>query len=624
MQNPNSMLNESNAAYRRMARTGYLNITTLMILIIGSLIAVTNLSPELEYAGPLSLFIVFAIVMQIIGVGLIIFNLRRIHTLNETYRVAVDAVVERHDRRANQLQVATQIARDVAHNASLETLLQDATGLIHDRFGYHHAAIYLLNSQMRELVLRAETTADGGVTQPQDMTIPLDDSRVICQVATNGKPNILMDTTTDRTDTQSQMTMPLIVNQQVIGVLDVHCMLPPAFDQADMAILQTLADLLATAIHKARLYQQIHNHAQSLEKRVAERTDELASERAQLQAILDSMNEGVAYLHGDQSRYVNQAFADLLGYTTEQWPGMVALFQTQFLPRAGAEALYRTIQTAVSQKGFWRGDVRLRRQDGTEFEAHMTCTCIAGIAESRDQVMVIRDVSQERALQEQKNRFVANASHELRTPLTNLRTRVYLLKRQPERLGEHVRILQSVIDRMSRLVDDLLDHSRFDRGTIPLKQSVMSVANIIRDVIDVQMPEAQAKGIQLICSEVDTALMSNIDADRMAQVMTNLISNAINYTDSGGTVNVSLRRSGGQVEISVTDTGVGIPEHLVGQVFDPFFRAGNANVKGTGLGLNITRQIVELHGGQISVTSRLNAGTQFRVLLDMAAQSPAG
>src|SRR5262249_51610796 len=140
-------------------------------------------------------------------------------------------------------------------------------------------------------------------------------------------------------------------------------------------------------------------------------------------------------------------------------------------------------------------------------------------------VTIIRDISQEKALQEQKSRFVANASHELRTPLTNLITRLYLLRKQPDHLLEHLDILDRVAARMRNLVEDLLDFSRFERGVIQLKLRNVDARDLINEVVQVQQQEAEKKKIDLSTYMPAEAMMIMADPERMNQAITNLVIN---------------------------------------------------------------------------------------------------
>jgi PAS domain S-box-containing protein len=353
------------------------------------------------------------------------------------------------------------------------------------------------------------------------------------------------------------------------------------------------------------------------EQAIKQAHDQLEYERAQLQAILDSMGEGVIYDERLQTRYINQALTRLTGYTVEQWKGYLHPLKSANMSQEEFETLQQSIYDSVARKGIWRGEVELRRKDDSEFAAALTCTEVAGAeGETVGTVTIIRDISVEKALQEQKSRFVANASHELRTPITNLKTRLYLLRKQPEKIESHIQIIEDVTARMQRLVEDMLDVSRFERGQIPLQQQPVVLQDLLTGVVEIQRAEAERKGIHLTCELPSEPLHVFADPERITQVITNLVVNAINYTPQGGFVFVHAGSDGDDcATIHVRDTGVGIASDQLQQVFQPFFRASQGVSSGTGLGLTIVKDIVELHGGTIAVESQVGHGSRFSVKL---------
>jgi PAS domain S-box-containing protein len=446
------------------------------------------------------------------------------------------------------------------------------------------------------------------------------------QMLDSGRAHVIPDTHTDPTWTmipetrwiRSYVGAPICIKGEVIGFLNVDSATPHSFSQEDADRLQTFADQTAIAIQNARLYDTIRNYADELEHRVTARTAELESERAQLRAILDGMREGVmGALNYDgripRHRYVNWAMQEMLGYSAEEWNPLLlksaAMTDEQFMQ------VFEQVERAVFAKGVWKGQLRLRRKDGLEFDSEVTITRVDGPDGVLGSVMLLRDISEEKALQEQKDRFVAHASHELRTPITNLKTRLYLMSRQPERIGEHIVILEQVADRMQKLVEDLLDLSRFRSGVIPLNQQPVVVQDLIAHVLRVQQPEADIKGVRLERDLPPADIYITADSERMIQVITNLVTNAVNYTPEGGYAQVIVsQQADGSVVIEVRDSGIGIsPEHLP-YIFQPFYRVGQEG-DGTGLGLSISKDIVERHGGTITVESEPGRGSRFAVRL---------
>lgn len=432
------------------------------------------------------------------------------------------------------------------------------------------------------------------------------------------------------TNFRSYIGMPIRIQDKVIGFLNASARTPNAFNESHLEGMTAFGEQLATALRNAQLYETIRHHAAELVQHVADRTAELERQRTQLQIILDSMSEGVVSSMVTEAGvlqpiYLNEALKRLLGYDLADWREHLVVYE---IMADTNPALYQQIFEAIMQQGRWQGETRLRRKDGLEFQAHVCSTRIAnsnGIFTGV--VTVIRDVSQEKALEEQRSRFVANASHELRTPITNLMTRLWLLRKQPERLNEHLEILENVANRMRYLVQDLLDVSRLERGVIPIECAPMDLKQTITEVIDTQRAEADSKNVHLVCELSDDPLMIWGDARRINQVITNLVMNAINYTPAAGRILVDSTHETDSdngvryVIIHIQDTGVGIPPEHLPHLFQPFYRVGEQG-NGTGLGLAIAKEIIELHGGTIHVSSEVGAGSRFSIRLPLWSEPP--
>lgn len=470
-------------------------------------------------------------------------------------------------------------------------------------------------------------------------SLSLEQSPSLRRVIDSGEPCIIDDTRAStcwlpRPQTawiRAHIKVPIRRHGRVFGFLSLDSAEPGVFTTEHARLLQTFADQAAVAIWNAQLYDTVRRHAAELEERVAQRTLELASERAQLETILDAMGEGVIYLDNDRRvLYTNRAFAELLGYDGDQEEARAAsveAYERAVGALEDAERWRAEVAEALRQGAPWCEELALPRAGDGIFDAAVAINAVVGPdGQQIGQVELIRDVSQEKALREQKDRFIANASHELRTPITNIKMRLYLLRKDPSGLNEHLSVLDYVTRRMENLADDLLDMSRFERGTILLKRENVDLQDLLGRIISVQQPHAEAKRIELVTHLPAVPLDIFADANRLAQVVTNLITNAITYTPDQGQIEVSLERedsdSGLQAVIRVRDTGIGIPSDQLAQVFEPFFRVMHGSGKGTGLGLTISKEIVELHGGTITADSRFGQGSVFTVRLGLS-DSPA-
>jgi PAS domain S-box-containing protein len=425
---------------------------------------------------------------------------------------------------------------------------------------------------------------------------------------------------------RSHMTIPIRINNAIIGFLCVDNPNPNAYTHTDAEHLQAFADQAAIAINNAQMYQRVSDQAAILEQRVRERTSELEHERAHLSAILASITEGVVYAEFDgrrmNIRFVNQAISEMTGYSEVEWLQKgLSLFVDDEGNTPDKKEQYDEGLRQLTESGRWQTELTIPRRDGTRFLAAVSSARVhLGDGAPLAAVGVIRDISKEKALAEQKSRFVAHASHELRTPLTNMKTRLYLLKKQPQKLDEHLLILDEVTNRMKRLVEDLLDLSRFERGAFDLYIHETDLNALLHSVVDLQKQEALSKGLDLVCDIPVQPVYASVDRERLTQVITNLVTNAINYTPSGGRVTLRLcpeesaATGNAYALVEIEDTGIGIASTDVANIFQPFYRVPS-NVQGTGLGLSIAREIVALHGGEISVQSQPGLGSIFRVKL---------
>jgi two-component system sensor histidine kinase ChiS len=175
---------------------------------------------------------------------------------------------------------------------------------------------------------------------------------------------------------------------------------------------------------------------------------------------------------------------------------------------------------------------------------------------------------------------------------------------------------------MHRLVEDLLDIARFEHGAVGLRLAVVDLRDLIGQVVRLQEAESTLKNIALIVDMPSEPLPIALDPNRIAQAITNLIVNAINYTPQGGSITVKLvsESNADYAVVSITDSGIGIAPEYIQHVFEPFFRIEDA-VKGTGLGLSITKEIVTLHGGDILVESEPGKGSCFQIRLPVKRQA---
>ena len=237
-------------------------------------------------------------------------------------------------------------------------------------------------------------------------------------------------------------------------------------------------------------------------------------------------------------------------------------------------------------------------------------------------VWTIRDTTERARLERAKSEFVATASHELRSPLTSIKGFIELLQRSPgsmsPRQREFVQIIHRSTDRLVDLVNDLLDVARIEANRFEVNRRPADVSEPVREVLELMGPRIAEKRQQLgIFIEPDLPA-AYVDPGRVRQIVANLVTNAHMYTPAEGKIDVAVSRADGRIQITVSDTGIGMTEEQVTHVFDRFYRAGGQTMPGTGLGLSIVKSLVDMQEGDIEVESQVGQGTTFRVDLPMA------
>lgn len=242
-------------------------------------------------------------------------------------------------------------------------------------------------------------------------------------------------------------------------------------------------------------------------------------------------------------------------------------------------------------------------------------------------LVVLQDITDQEREEKQRKEFVANVSHELKTPLTTIKTYSESLlewglsEKKPEAIRKDIWRIHDDSLRMERLVEDLLLLSSIDSRGIRVRLELIDFTHVVRQVVERMQLQANEKNIEMSCYTLSRIPLVFIDRTAMERVLTNLVSNAIKYTDKGGSVKIYISYLVDDVYVKVSDTGFGIEKEHLTQIFNRFYRVdmtGSRMYGGTGLGLSIARELVELHDGKISVSSTLGKGTEFTVMIPIA------
>ncbi|UXH44597.1 cell wall metabolism sensor histidine kinase WalK [Rossellomorea vietnamensis] len=337
----------------------------------------------------------------------------------------------------------------------------------------------------------------------------------------------------------------------------------------------------------------------------------LSQEKEQLSSILSSMADGVITFNRDGTILITNPPADRF---LQHWYYEQSEEGEEAIPTTVRELLQSVVVTEMEQT------------DELSLQGRSYVVIVSPLYNNntiRGAVAVVRDMTEERRLDKLRKDFIANVSHELRTPISMLQgyseAIVDDIAGSEEEKKEIARIIYDESLRMGRLVNDLLDLARMEAGHITLNKDVIGVVPFTERVTNKFIGLAKEKKVSIYFeSDVELNKEISIDPDRIEQVLTNLIDNALRHTPTGGEVTVSLTEKKGGFLFHVRDTGSGIPEEDLPFVFERFYKADKARTRGksgTGLGLAIAKNIIESHKGHIQVQSKVDQGTTFTFFL---------
>jgi PAS domain S-box-containing protein len=397
------------------------------------------------------------------------------------------------------------------------------------------------------------------------------------------------------------VALPMIARQEVVGVIFVFRSWGGVFSSQDRSLLQGFAAQAAIAVHNARLYTDVSRQQQNLA------------------AVLESSADGIFILN-PQHEFVrfNRACARLTGVPSEEALGRPHAEIIHWERRAPglnleeAEAGGWPLSTQASL--YVEGD--LRTASGSAVSVGITYAPASGPdGHLLGIVGNVRDITRFREAEELKSTFISVVSHELRTPVALIKGYVGTLRREdaqwdPDVVRDALAVIEEESDRLSHLIDDLLDASRLQAGGLPLQRTEVALDQLARRLAE--RFQAQSQKHSFTCDFPSDFPVIIADEARVTQVLDNLLSNAIKYAPAGGQVTVEGRARPDDVTVCVSDEGPGIDPEDLPHVFDRFYRASRSarKAKGAGLGLYLARSIVEAHGGRIWADDRASRGAR--------------
>jgi PAS domain S-box-containing protein len=388
----------------------------------------------------------------------------------------------------------------------------------------------------------------------------------------------------------------------------------PAHSDAGAAEIDALRARLAEAEETLRAIRHGEVDALLVSDGSGDRVYTLRSADAPYRTLVEQMQEGAVTLTlAGAIVYANRSFATLVGMPLERVIGSTI---DEYVEAAEHDAL-----RALLAAGLGTLRTQLRARSGTALDVHISVSDVA-IDDVEHRTLIVTDLSTLTRVQREsrsKDDFLAMLAHELRNPLAPIRTGLQVLRLSPG--GEAAERVREMMDRqvaqMVRLIDDLLDVSRINRGKIELKRELIDVRTVIGLAVETTLPVIEAGRHELQLRIPPDPLMVHADPVRLAQVFGNLLNNAAKYTPDGGQLEVDVVREGSRVSVAIRDTGVGIPAEMLPGVFELFSQAGRSLDRaqgGLGIGLTLVRRLTEMHGGTVEAASPgLGRGSTFTV-----------
>lgn len=389
----------------------------------------------------------------------------------------------------------------------------------------------------------------------------------------------------------------LAAHDQVIGVIFIFRNYEDVFTHNDRILLQSFADQAAIAVHNARLYGQV------------------SYEKQRLDALLDSAADGILILNADLTiERVNDAFEHICGRTHDE----LAHLPHNDVIRWAGDPQGETLDEAIA--GGWPLTPKATLYVEGDLDREGTTTVPVGVTYApllspegklRNVIVSVRDITHFRTADEIKATFVSIVSHELRTPVALIKGYASTLRRDDAKWDKHVisdslAVIEEEADRLSKMIDDLLDASRLQAGGLSLNRADVSLANLATRVAT--RLATQSSKHNIVTNFPDPFPVTLADETRIEQVLTNLVSNAIKYAP-GGEIKISGSVRSDQIIVCVGDEGPGIDAIDLPHIFDRFYRSTSAvkHTKGAGLGLYLARAIIEAHGGRIWADASTNS-----------------
>ncbi len=398
------------------------------------------------------------------------------------------------------------------------------------------------------------------------------------------------------------VALPLVIEERLLGVIYIFRSGGSAFSPDERALLAAFADQAAIAVRNAELYQQVKE------------------ERESLRAVIENSAEGIAILDAaGRVQMFNRALAHMTGWEAEEALGRPATEVLVLHDRQGREVSLpwppRRRTSAAEGRAYVEGTVA--RRGGPPVAVGVTMTPLYDHAGNLSRIILnVMDITRFRQAEELKSTFISAVSHELKTPVALIKGYAETLRREDanwdrETINEGLDVIAEEADHLTHLIDSLLEASRIQAGGFKLQPTDVDLPRLAEKIVERFRTQTDIHTFELDFPP-DFPLVWG-DPERLREVLTNLVSNAVKYSPQGGTIWIGGRPDRQGVTVYVADQGIGIPPEEQERIFERFYRVdrGTRRIEGTGLGLYLVKAIVEAHGGKVWVESAPGRGSIF-------------
>jgi len=511
---------------------------------------------------------------------------------------------EQLNARVLELRILSQIDRELNDALSVQRVLNLTLDWALRFTGSHSAALCLVDPDTGRpsfVTGYGYNTAEWAALQAGICT---PDNGITGRAIREAQPQLVPDVSADPdyvnvvSSIRSFLAVPIIREERVTGVISLGSYEPNGFSQANVDFMTRLVARAAVALDNARLFDETHR------------------EREKLAVILNSTADAVVVVgHDERLELINQA-----ALATLHLPPKAEYVGRPFAEVLGDSPLAALLARAQKLQHALIEEVALP----LDRTYHVSVVPVQDVGWS----IIMHDITPFKKTEQLKNELVATASHDLKNPLSVMLGYLDLLNLtldlNPQAV-EYMRRVQHAVAHMRELIDDLLDMARIESG-ITLRPHALNLGLIVQQEVQVLSVKAAPKQLDFRIEIPPDLSLIEADEQRLRQILANLISNAIKYTPPGGTITIRAEPCEAGVQVAVQDTGIGISPEDQAQVFARFYRVRSPEtegIEGTGLGLAIVRSLVEAHGGQIGLESRLGEGSTFFFTLPLHADGHA-